>query len=64
MVDFYKRYGLDDKLDTVDVALDKWKGREEKMFTALNKKYDDVIKEYWAKEDAAAAAQGEGKEEL
>mmetsp|Transcript_25247 Transcript_25247/g.57506 ORF Transcript_25247/g.57506 Transcript_25247/m.57506 type:complete len:89 (-) Transcript_25247:384-650(-) len=59
LVDFYTRYGLTDKLDSVDAALDKWKGREEKMFTVLHKKYDDVIKEYWAKQD-----EGEPKEEL
>jgi len=47
LVDFYEKYGLADKLDGVDAALDKWKGREEKMFTALNKKYQDVIDAKW-----------------
>ena len=35
------------QLDGVDAALDKWSGREERMFTALNKKYDAEIKAYW-----------------
>ena len=49
---FYKRYGLEDKLEGVDAALDKWKGREERMFAALNKKYASEIKAYWDKEGA------------
>ena len=32
LVDFYTQYGMTDKLDGVDAALDKWKGREERMF--------------------------------
>ena len=35
----------------VDAALDKWKGRESRMFDALYKKYDVEIR---AKSDAAA----------
>ena len=31
LVDFYKKYGLEDKLDGVDAAVDKWKGREDKV---------------------------------
>ena len=38
------------QLDGVEAALDKWKGRVEKMFAALNKKYDAEIKAYWDKE--------------
>ena len=51
LVDFYSRYGLDDKIAGVDAALDKWKGRESRMFDALYKKYDVEIR---AKSDAAA----------
>lgn len=50
LVDFYTRYGLDDKLDGVDAALDKWKGREQRMMDALYKKYDNEIR---AKDDYA-----------
>lgn len=50
LVDFYTRYGMTDKLEGVDAALDKWKGREEKMMSALYKKYDAEIKEHWDKE--------------
>jgi hypothetical protein len=57
--DFYKRYEMDDKLDGVDAALDKWKGREERMFDALNKKYNAEIKAYWDKQ-----GDGASKEEL
>jgi len=71
LVEFYKRYAMDDKIDGVDAALDKWKGREEKMFTALHKKYDDDIKKYWEaqreNDDAAAydeeISQGGDREE-
>jgi len=62
LVDFYTRYELLDKLATVDAALDKWAGREEKMMTALHKKYDAEIKAYWDKQDAERAS--ETKEEL
>ena len=44
LVDFYTKYGLEDKLDGVDAALDKWKGRENKMFGVLYKKYDESIR--------------------
>jgi len=58
LVEFYKRYAMDDKLDGVDAALDKWKGREDKMFSALHKKYDADITKYWdsqrENDDAAA----------
>lgn len=47
------------QLDGVDAALDKWKGREEKMFAALNKKYDAEIKAYWDRKAADS-----GKQEL
>ena len=43
LVDFYTRYDLTDKIDGIDAALDKWKGRESKMMDALYKKYNDVI---------------------
>lgn len=45
--DFYRRYGLEDKLDGVDAALDKWKGRETRMMDALYKKYDAHITAHW-----------------
>ena len=53
LVDFYTRYGLDDKIDGVDAALDKWRGREQRMFDALYKKYDKEIraKDDYAKDD-------------
>ena len=51
LVDFYSRYGLDDKIAGVDAALDKWNGRESRMFDTLYKKYDVEIR---AKSDAAA----------
>ena len=38
---------MEDKLDGVDAALDKWKGREDRMFDALYKKYDAEITKYW-----------------
>ena len=50
LVDFYTRYGLEDKIDGVDAALAKWKGRENKMMNALYKKYDAEIR---AKTEAA-----------
>eukprot|EP00320_Phaeocystis_rex_P008398 CAMPEP_0119059382 /NCGR_PEP_ID=MMETSP1178-20130426/3550_1 /TAXON_ID=33656 /ORGANISM="unid sp, Strain CCMP2000" /LENGTH=72 /DNA_ID=CAMNT_0007040415 /DNA_START=89 /DNA_END=307 /DNA_ORIENTATION=- len=52
---------MDDKLDGVDAALDKWKGREEKMFSALHKKYDSEIRQYWdsQRENTDAAAYDE-----
>ena len=34
---------MTDKLDGVDAALDKWKGREERMFDKLYQKYDAEI---------------------
>ena len=64
LVDFYTRYGLTDKLDGVDAALKKWKGREYKMMDALYRKYDDHIKEYWDKQDKANGAGNYGKEDL
>jgi hypothetical protein len=48
------------KISGVDAALDKWKGREERMMSALYKKYDDKIREYDNLEEASNA----GKEEL
>jgi len=55
LVQFYETYGLTDKIAGVDAALDKWKGREEKMFDVLHKKYADVI-------DAKLAADAEEAE--
>eukprot|EP00316_Scyphosphaera_apsteinii_P025049 CAMPEP_0119309788 /NCGR_PEP_ID=MMETSP1333-20130426/16792_1 /TAXON_ID=418940 /ORGANISM="Scyphosphaera apsteinii, Strain RCC1455" /LENGTH=136 /DNA_ID=CAMNT_0007313827 /DNA_START=160 /DNA_END=570 /DNA_ORIENTATION=+ len=52
LVNFYETYGLHDKVAGVDAALDKWKGREEKMFDVLNKKYADVISAHYAAETA------------
>jgi hypothetical protein len=57
LVDFYNKYDLTDKLDGVDAALDKWKGREDKMMAAVRKKYSDAI-------EAHEAAGGDDKEEL
>ena len=34
----------------VDAALDKWKGREERMFDKLYQKYDSEIKAKWDKD--------------
>ena len=50
LVDFYTQYGMTDKLDGVDAALDKWKGREERMFDKLYQKYDSEIKAKWDKD--------------
>ena len=50
LVDFYTQYGLTDKLDGVDAALDKWKGREERMFDKLYEKYDAEIRAKWDSE--------------
>mmetsp|Transcript_43078 Transcript_43078/g.91828 ORF Transcript_43078/g.91828 Transcript_43078/m.91828 type:complete len:171 (-) Transcript_43078:33-545(-) len=61
LVEFYEKYGLDDKVAGADAALDKWKGREEKMFEALNKKYKDVIDKYWEKHWAEVDAEREAK---
>lgn len=65
LVSFYQRYGLDDKVAGADAALDKWRGRESRMFDALYKKYDKEIR---AKDDtfAGEAVNGDGaaKEEL
>jgi hypothetical protein len=78
LMDFYGRYLSDDvlaeKMEGVDAALDKWKGREEKMFSALHKKYDAEIREYWDKqrdhgdaatydEELAAGAEADAAEE-
>lgn len=51
LVDFYTTYGLTDKLDGVDAALDKFKGREAKMMDKVYEKYKDVIDAHW---DSAA----------
>ena len=64
LIDFYTRYGLEDKIDGVDAALAKWKGRESKMMSALHKNYDAEIR---AKTDAARdlhTGDGDVKEEL
>ena len=50
VVDFYTRFGLEDKIEGVDAALDKWKGREEKMLSALYKKYDKEVQAFYDKE--------------
>ena len=52
LVDFYERYEIGYTEEGVDTAMEKWKGRQEKMFNALYKKYDDQIKAYWDKENA------------
>ena len=51
MVDFYTMYGLEDKLDGVDAALDKFKGKENKIMPKLYKKYKENIDAYYAKLD-------------
>ena len=59
MVDFYTMYGLEDKLDGVDAALDKFKGKENKIMPKLYKKYKDNVDAYYAKldeEERGAAA--------
>ena len=54
------------ELEGVDAALDKWKGREEKMLDALYKKYDKEINAFYdykgEGDDASTGAAG--KEEL
>merc|ERR1719341_1380009 len=40
---FYTKYGMEDKLDGIGAACEKWKGKEYKMMAALRKKYKDVI---------------------
>eukprot|EP00928_Gymnodinium_smaydae_P058330 TRINITY_DN41535_c0_g1_i1.p1 TRINITY_DN41535_c0_g1~~TRINITY_DN41535_c0_g1_i1.p1 ORF type:complete len:125 (-),score=31.50 TRINITY_DN41535_c0_g1_i1:190-564(-) len=40
---FYTKYGMEDKLDGIEAACKKWKGKEYKMMVALRKKYKDVI---------------------
>ena len=52
LVAFYKKYGMDDKLDGVDEALAKWKGKESKMMRTLHKKYAAQIEAYEQKEYA------------
>jgi hypothetical protein len=49
---FYETYGMTDKVDGIDAALDKWKGREQKMFDILYKKYDEQIRVHWDKKDS------------
>ena len=64
---FYETYGMEDKIEGIDAALDKWKGREEKMFNVLYKKYDEQIRAHWDKnkdEEPAAEEEGASKEEL
>lgn len=48
LVDFYTKYGLDteERLAGVDKAMDKWKGREERMLAAVRKKYKAEIDAY------------------
>ena len=46
LIDFYTKYDMEDKIDGVDAALEKWKGKEYKMMLALRKKYKDVIAEH------------------
>jgi hypothetical protein len=50
--DFYNTYGLQDKLDGVDAALDKWVGQYEAMFRLLNKKYKAEVEAYQAADQA------------
>eukprot|EP00967_Tisochrysis_lutea_P030212 scaffold35442_cov36-Tisochrysis_lutea.AAC.1 len=40
LIAFYESHGLQDKIAGVDAALDKWKGREQKMWDALQTKCD------------------------
>ena len=51
LVDFYKRYDLPYAEEKIDTAMDKFKGKEEKMFDKLYQKYDAEIKAYNEKED-------------
>jgi len=44
LVEFYTNYAPD-KLSGVDTALEKFKGKEDQMFQALEKKYAAQIKE-------------------
>ena len=46
LIGFYKTYGLDDKIDGVDAAMSKWKGRDDKMMQAVRKKYAAEVEAY------------------
>lgn len=67
LVDFYKRYDLPYTEEGVDKAMEKFKGKEEKMFDKLYQKYDAEIKAYYEKEDEkykASAESAEDKDEV
>ena len=41
---FYRTYGMEDKVDSIDAALDKWKDKGyDKMMGALHRKYAEKI---------------------
>jgi len=50
LISFYTRFGITYEDAKIEAALDKFKGKEQKMFRSLYKKYDKEIKEFWAKE--------------
>mmetsp|Transcript_25661 Transcript_25661/g.77968 ORF Transcript_25661/g.77968 Transcript_25661/m.77968 type:complete len:156 (-) Transcript_25661:316-783(-) len=58
LIAFYESHGLQDKIAGVDAALDKWKGREQKMWDALQTKYADLIASK-AEENAIEANEAE-----
>lgn len=43
LVAFYEKYGIDFSDASVDKAMDKWKGKEERMMAAVRKKYSAEI---------------------
>jgi len=63
LIDFYVRFGLQYEEDKIEKALDKFKGKEQKMFRSLYKKYDAEIKAFWAKE-ADKAKEGTEQPEI
>ena len=45
LVDFYTKYEILARLDGVDEALAKWRGREDEMMAAVKKKYKYIVDE-------------------
>jgi hypothetical protein len=62
VVDFYERFALPYTDEGVETALDKWKGREQRMLGALHKKYAQEVDAFYERKDASSE-EGQ-KEEL
>ena len=45
--DFYTKFGIEHTEAGIDAAMEKWKGREERIMGALYKKYKDEMDEYY-----------------